>query len=49
MDKLGRIVLPQALKGYATITRDIKVVGAGDHFELWDTKRWNEYEKRLGE
>ena len=47
MDKLGRIVLPQALKSYATITRDIKVVGAGDHFEIWDTKRWKEYEKGL--
>ena len=49
MDKLGRIVLPQTLKVYATITRDIKVVGAGDHFELWDTKRWIEYEKGLAE
>lgn len=47
MDKLGRIVLPQTLKVYAVITRDIKVVGAGDHFELWDTKRWVEYEKGL--
>lgn len=48
MDKLGRIVLPQTLKTYASIIRDIKVVGTGDHFELWDTKRWQEYQKRLG-
>lgn len=48
MDKLGRILLPQALKTYASITRETKVVGAGDHFEVWDRNRWEEYTARLG-
>ena len=43
-DKLGRILLPTLLKEYARIARDVKVVGAGDHFEIWDTKAWKEYE-----
>ena len=48
LDKLGRILLPQALKGYAHIERDAKVVGAGDHFEIWDRNLWEEYTTRLG-
>ena len=24
------------------LTADVTVVGAGDHFEVWDTKKWNE-------
>ena len=43
VDKLGRILLPTLLKEYAAITRDVMVIGAGDHFEIWDTKAWKEY------
>lgn len=40
IDRLGRILLPAQLKEYATIGRDIVVVGAGDHFELWEKLVW---------
>jgi MraZ protein len=43
VDKLGRILLPTLLKEYAHINRDVMVIGAGDHFEIWDTKSWKEY------
>jgi len=43
MDKLGRILLPTLLKEYASINRDVMVVGAGDHFEIWDTSAWKKY------
>ena len=43
VDKLGRILLPTLLKEYAHINRDVMVIGAGDHFEIWDTKAWKEY------
>lgn len=49
LDKLGRILLPAQLKEYASISREVKVIGAGDHFEIWNTSRWQEYAKRLGE
>jgi MraZ protein len=42
-DKLGRILLPTLLKEYAHIARDVMVIGAGDHFEIWDTQAWKEY------
>jgi MraZ protein len=47
IDKLGRILLPTHLKEYAEITGDVKVIGAGDHFEIWDAKKWSTYSARL--
>lgn len=47
IDKLGRILLPAQLKEYASISREIMVIGAGDHFEVWDRSRWEEYAKNL--
>jgi MraZ protein len=44
VDKLGRILVPALLKEYGCINREVMVIGAGDHFEIWDTKTWNEYE-----
>jgi MraZ protein len=49
IDKLGRILLPAQLKEYASISRNVIVIGAGDHFEIWDTKRWETYSATLEE
>ncbi|MCL4360130.1 division/cell wall cluster transcriptional repressor MraZ [Patescibacteria group bacterium] len=47
IDKLGRILLPAQLKEYACIRKEVVVVGAGDHFELWDKVQWSEYSAKL--
>jgi MraZ protein len=47
VDKLGRILLPALLKEYAAINRNVMVIGAGDHFEIWDARGWEEYAKKL--
>ena len=47
IDKLGRILLPALLKEYAHIGRIVMVIGAGDHFEIWDKENWEAYEKKL--
>lgn len=47
IDKLGRILLPAQLKEYANIAREVKVIGAGDHFEVWDKGRWEAYAASL--
>ncbi len=41
VDKLGRILLPAQLKEYAFIAREVVIIGAGDHFEIWDKERWD--------
>lgn len=39
-DKQGRIVIPQNLREYAGLTKDIMISGIGDHAELWDKDAW---------
>lgn len=45
VDKLGRILVPAQLKEYASIAREVVIIGAGDHFEIWDKRQWERYEK----
>jgi MraZ protein len=47
LDKLGRIVLPAHLKEYGKIQGDVVVLGAGDHFEIWDKKAWESYDRTM--
>ena|SRR3989338_2035868 len=39
LDDQGRFVIPGNLQKYAKIRRPI-IVGAGDHFEIWDENIW---------
>ena len=46
VDDQGRMVLPKALMEFMGLTAEkVKVVGVGDHFELWDEIKWAEYLK----
>ena len=47
VDKLGRILLPAQLKEYASLTKEVVIVGAGDHFEIWDKQLWITYTATL--
>ena len=46
LDDQGRIVIPSDLLEYAKIKRPI-VIGAGDHFEIWDIRSWDKERSRL--
>ncbi len=39
-DKQGRIVLPQNLREYAGLEKDVMVVGTGDRCEIWRKEEW---------
>lgn len=43
LDSQGRIVVPANLLSYAGLEKNITVIGAGDHIEIWNTENWNEY------
>ena len=43
LDKLGRIVLPNYLKIYSSLTKPVVLAGLSDHFEVWDEKAWQLY------
>ena len=38
-DAQGRVVLTQAPRDHAGLTKDIYVIGVGDHAEIWDKER----------
>ncbi|MGO3152169.1 MAG: division/cell wall cluster transcriptional repressor MraZ [Galactobacter sp.] len=42
-DKQGRVTIPPPLRAYAGLDRDVTVVGAGAHAEIWDTPSWDIY------
>ncbi|MBR6728818.1 MAG: division/cell wall cluster transcriptional repressor MraZ, partial [Clostridia bacterium] len=40
LDKQGRIMLPQNLRTYAGLTKEVTVVGVSNRVELWNTEAW---------
>lgn len=42
-DKQGRITIPQALRTYAGLGRELAVIGAGSRAEIWDAAAWDNY------
>ena len=46
LDKLGRILIPDYLKSYANLKKDVTIIGLSDRLEIWDDKKWEVYQKR---
>jgi MraZ protein len=42
-DKQGRFIIPQYLKEYAGIKKDVIVIGISNRIEIWDTQTWKEF------
>lgn len=42
-DKQGRVTIPQNLREYAGLDRELTVIGAGSRAEIWDSAAWAEY------
>ncbi|MBQ9535782.1 MAG: division/cell wall cluster transcriptional repressor MraZ [Clostridia bacterium] len=42
-DSQGRILIPQSLRAYAGLQKDVVVVGIQNRAEIWDSKAWDEY------
>ena len=49
VDKLGRVQVPTALLNKFNISRNVIVLGIGDHIEIWDAKKYEEYESGVVE
>ena len=47
LDSQGRFVIPSALLIYAELGREIVIIGAGDHFEIWNNKFWKKHLKQI--
>ena len=44
-DKQGRIPIPQHLREYAGLDRDVVVAGVFSRIEIWDGRRWQERDR----
>ncbi|HXV26769.1 MAG TPA: division/cell wall cluster transcriptional repressor MraZ [Candidatus Paceibacterota bacterium] len=46
-DSLGRILVPDYLKAYAGLDRQVVVAGMYTRLEIWDAARWAAYKQRI--
>jgi len=43
VDKSGRVLLPEYLRTYAGLAKDVVVAGLYNRLEIWDEATWKEY------
>ncbi len=48
-DKQGRILVPQALREFANLEKEIVVAGVSDRAEIWDKAKWDEFNAQISE
>lgn len=48
VDSAGRVLISPELRRYASLDRQVMLVGQGSHFELWDVGAWDAQMERLG-
>jgi len=46
VDRQGRILLPDYLKGYAALKKSVTIAGLYNRLEIWDEKKWSVYKSR---
>lgn len=46
LDKMGRILIPDSLKKYALLKKNVIIIGLSNRIEIWDEKRWQEYKEK---
>lgn len=48
-DKLGRVLLPSNLREYASLQKEIVIIGVGARIEIWDSQIWSKYNEESDE
>ena len=43
IDNAGRISISADLRSKAQLEKEVVILGNGDHAEIWDAKRWDEF------
>src|SRR3989338_8794657 len=45
LDKLGRILIPDYLKKYSDLKKNVVICGLSNRLEVWDEQKWTAYTK----
>ncbi len=45
LDKIGRILIPDYLKKYAGLKKEVIISGLSNRLEIWDSRNWETYKK----
>lgn len=43
LDSQGRILIPEHLRTYAGVSKDVRVTGVYNRIEIWDAAAWEKY------
>lgn len=46
LDKLGRILIPDYLKEYASLKKNVAILGLSNKIEIWDEQGWQNFKKK---
>lgn len=46
IDKQGRAMLPEYLRQFAGLKKDVVIAGLYSRLEIWDTEKWNAYKNQ---
>jgi len=46
LDTLGRVLVPDYLKKYAQLKRNVVIAGIYNRLEIWDETRWNTFKNQ---
>ena len=49
VDKQGRVLVPAKLRDYAELVKDVVLVGAAGHIEIWSQEKWTALEEEAEE
>lgn len=47
LDNQGRFILPQEFMDNLNFKKEVWIIGAGDHFEVWDLNLWKKQQEKL--
>lgn len=47
IDQLGRVLIPDFLKDYAFLKKNVVVAGLFNRLEIWDEEKWQVYKSNL--
>ncbi len=47
LDRLGRVLIPDYLKKYATLEKNVVICGLFNRLEIWNERNWESYKKKV--